>query len=236
MAGTFNRILERLLVFTVSTSLMLVAMGVFSSALNNYEVDKIFIDLFVYLVIGISGIIYSLVLQIFALEKIKSAMHIVFIFFYIVIVLVIAALLGEGYAPYILIPALFVQYFIAVGINDMFILHDKFLYECETYNGKELETYLFHNNLSAIDLTEKTKTQEVVLFGVSVAMFIILVFGKLADGYFNPIIDILVVVFYLSILLCYFTLGLFRNDVFYAFLGYKDYVPDQKRLFRFKLY
>ena len=94
MAGTFNRILERLLVFTVSTSLMLVAMGVFSSALNNYEVDKIFIDLFVYIVIGISGIIYSLVLQIFALEKIKSAMHIVFIFFYIVIVLVIAALLG----------------------------------------------------------------------------------------------------------------------------------------------
>ena len=232
MAGTFNRILERLIVFTVSTSLMLVAMGVFSSALNNYEVDKIFIDLFVYLVIGISGIIYSLVLQIFALEKIKSAMHIIFIFFYIVIVLVIAAVLGEGYAPYILIPALFVQYFIAVGINDMFILHDKFLYECETYNGKELETYLFHNNLSAIDLTEKTKTQEVVLFGVSVAMFIILVFGKLADGYFNLLIDILVVVFYLSILLCYFTLGLFRNDVFYAFLGYKDYVPDQKRLFR----
>ena len=40
MSGTFNRIFERLLVFTVSTSLMLVAMGIFSSALNNYDVDK----------------------------------------------------------------------------------------------------------------------------------------------------------------------------------------------------
>lgn len=232
MTGTFNRIFERILVFTVSTSLLLVAMGIFSSALNNYEVDKVFIDWFVYLAIGISGLIYALILQIFALEKIKSAMHIVFIFFYIVVVLVIAALLGKGYAPYVLIPALFVQYFIAVGINDMFILHDRFLFECETFEGKELETYLFHNNLSAIDLTEKTKTQEVVLFGISVVMFIVLVFGKLAEGYFNPLINILVVVFYLSILLCYFTLGLFRNDVFYAFLGFKDYLADQKRLLR----
>ena len=232
MAGTFNRIFERLLVFTVSTSLVLAAMGIFSSALNNYEIDKVYVDFFVYLLIGISGIIYTLVLQIFALEKIKSAMHIVFIFFYIVVVLLIAALLGEGYAPYVLIPALFIQYFIAVGINDMFILHDKFLSECETYEDKELETYLFHNNLSAIDLTEKTKTQEVVLFGISVAMFIILVFGKLAEGRFNPLIDILVVVFYLSVLLCYFTIGLYRNDVFYAFLGFKDYIADQKRLLR----
>ena len=176
--------------------------------------------------------IYTLVLQIFALEKIKSAMHIVFIFFYIVVVLVVAALLGKGFAPYVLIPALFIQYFVAVGINDMFILHDKFLYECETFEGKDLETYLFHNNLSAIDLTEKTKTQEVVLFGISVAMFTILVFGKLAEGFFNPLINILVVVFYLSIMLCYFTLGLFRNDVFYAFLGFKDYLADQKRLLR----
>ena len=232
MTGTFNRIFERILVFTVSTSLLLVAMGIFSSALNNYEVDKVFIDWFVYLAIGISGLIYALILQIFALEKIKSAMHIVFIFFYIVVVLVIAALLGKGYAPYVLIPALFVQYFIAVGINDMFILHDRFLFECETFEGKELETYLFHNNLSAIDLTDKTKTQEVVLFGISVVMFIVLVFGKLAEGYFNPLINILVVIFYLSILLCYFTLGLFRNDVFYAFLGFKDYLADQKRLLR----
>ena len=47
MTGTFNRIFERLLVFTVSTSLLLVAMGIFSPTLNNYDVDKVFIDWFV---------------------------------------------------------------------------------------------------------------------------------------------------------------------------------------------
>ena len=232
MSKTFERIFERLLVFTTSSSILLAAAGIFSKVLNNAEVEKVFIDLFVYIVLGVSGLIFSLVLQIFALEKIKSAMHIVFIVFYEIVVLVLAALFGRGYAPYVLIPSLLIEYFIGVGINDMFIFHDRFLYDCETFEGKELETYLFHNNLGAIDLTEKTKGQQVVLFGLSVAMFIILVFGKLSEGHFNLIIDVLVIVFYLSIMLCYFTLGLFKNDVFYAFLGFKDYVADKKKLLR----
>lgn len=232
MQQTFERIFERILVFTISTSIVLTAVGIFSIALNNYEVEKVFIDFFVYIVLGASGLIFSLVLQIFALEKIKSAMHIVFIVFYEIAVLVIAALFGEGYAPYILIPALLIEYFIGVGINDMFIFHDRFLFECEDYNGKDLETYLFHNNLEAIDLTDKAKGQQAVLFGLSVAMFIILVFGKLSEGYFNIFIDLLVVVFYLSVMLCYFTIGLFKNDVFYAFLGFKDYIADKKRFLR----
>lgn len=232
MQGTFERIFERILVFITPTSLMLSAAGIFSTVLNNAEVDKVFINFFVYLVLGISGLIFSLVLQIFALEKIKSAMHIVFIVFYEIAVLVIAALFGQGYAPYILIPSLLIQYFIGVGINDMFIYHDRFLYECEDYKGKDLETYLFHNNLVAIDLTEKTKAQQAILFGLSVMMFITLVFGKLSEGHFNLIIDILVIFFYLSVMLCYYTLGLFKNDVFYAFLGFKDYIADKKRLLR----
>ncbi len=232
MQGNFERIFERILVFTTSSSLLLVAAGIFSKVLNNYEVDKVFVDLFVYIVLGASGLIFSLVLQLFALEKIKSAMHIVFIVFYEIAVLVIAALLGEGYAPYILIPALLVEYFIGVGINDMFIYHDRFIYECEGFEGKDLETYLFHNNLVAIDLTEKTKGQQVVLFGLSVVMFIILVFGKLSEGYFNLLITLLVIVFYLSVMLCYYTLGLFKNDVFYAFLGFKDYISDKKKILR----
>ncbi len=232
MEGTFNRILERFLVFSIAVSLILTATGVFSTVINKAEFEVEYINIFTYIIFLVSGLIFTLVLQIFALEKIKAAMHIVFIFFYIVIVLVIAAIFGQGYTPYALIPFLILEYFIEAGINDMFILHDKFLFECETFEKKDLETYLFHNNLSAIDLTEKTKTQEVVLFGISVVMFIILVFGKLAEGYFNPLINILVVVFYLSILLCYFTLGLFRNDVFYAFLGYKDYLAEPKLLLR----
>lgn len=232
MEETFNRIFERILVFTTAVSLILTATGVFSTVINKAEFEVQYINIFTYIIFLVSGLIFTLVLQIFALEKIKSSMHIVFIFFYIVIVLIIAAVFGQGYTPYALIPFLLVEYFIEAGINDMFILHDRFLYECESLDGKELETYLFHNNLSAIDLTEKTKGQQAVLFGLCVVMFIIIVFGKLSEGLFNPLIIGLVILFYLSVLLCYFMLGLFRNDIFYAFLGFKNIVHDKKRLFR----
>ena len=232
MEGKFNRILERILVFSTSTSLMLTATGIFSRAINNYEVERILIDWFTYSVITFSGFIFTLVLQLFALEKIKSAMHIVFIFFYIIAVLILCALSGKTDAPYVLIITLALQYFIEAGINEMFILHDRFLYECEEYKGKELEAFLFRNNLSAVNLTEKIRGQQAVFFGLSVAMFIILVFGKLSDGLFTPIITILIIVFFLSILLCCFLTGLFENDVFYAFLGLKNYITDKKRIFR----
>jgi len=232
MEGTFNRILERFLVFSIAVSLILTATGVFSTVINKAEFEVEYVNIFTYIIFLVSGLIFTLVLQIFALEKIKSSMHIVFIFFYIVIVLIIAAVFGQGYTPYALIPFLIIEYFIEAGINDMFILHDRFLYECENLEGKDLETYLFHNNLSAIDLTEKTKGQQAVLFGLCVSMFIIIVFGKLSEGLFNPIIIALILIFYLSVLLCYFMLGLFRNDIFYAFLGFKNIVKDRKRLFR----
>lgn len=232
MEGTFNRILERFLVFSIAVSLILTATGVFSTVINKAEFEVEYVNIFTYIIFLVSGLIFTLVLQIFALEKIKSSMHIVFIFFYIVIVLIIAAVFGQGYTPYALIPFLIVEYFIEAGVNDMFILHDRFLYECENLEGKDLETYLFHNNLSAIDLTEKTKGQQAVLFGLCVAMFIIIVFGKLSEGLFNPIIIALILIFYLSVLLCYFMLGLFRNDIFYAFLGFKNIVKDRKRLLR----
>ena len=54
MQKTFERIIERLLVFITATSLMLTAAGIFSTVLNNYEVDKLFINLFTYIVIAVS--------------------------------------------------------------------------------------------------------------------------------------------------------------------------------------
>ena len=155
MESRFSRIFERFLVFSTIVSLMLTATSVFSPVSNNYEVERVLIDWFTYILIIGSGIVFTLVLQIFALEKIKPAMHLVFIVFYIFGILFLCYITGKTNAPYVLIVILTVQYFLQVGINELFIFHDAFMYDCEDYAGKELEQYLFHNNLSAIDLTEK---------------------------------------------------------------------------------
>lgn len=231
MESRFSRIFERFLVFSTIVSLMLTATSVFSPVLNNYEVERVLIDWFTYILIIGSGIVFTLVLQIFALEKIKPAMHLVFIVFYIFGILFLCYITGKTNAPYVLIVILTVQYFLQVGINELFIFHDAFMYDCEDYDGKELEQYLFHNNLSAIDLTEKIKGQQVMMFAISISMFVVLVFGKLSEGYFSFITLLLVIFFYLNVLLCCFMLGMFKNDIFYAFLGFKDYVRNGRKLF-----
>ena len=231
MESRFSRIFERFLVFSTIVSLMLTATSVFSPILNNYEVERVLIDWFTYILIIGSGIVFTLVLQIFALEKIKPAMHLVFIVFYIFGILFLCYITGKTNAPYVLIVILTVQYFLQVGINELFIFHDAFMYDCEDYDGKELEQYLFHNNLSAIDLTEKIKGQQVMMFAISISMFVVLVFGKLSEGYFSFITLLLVIFFYLNVLLCCFMLGMFKNDIFYAFLGFKDYVRNGRKLF-----
>ena len=231
MENRFSRIIERILVFSTIVSLMLTATSVFSKVLNNAEVERILIDWFTYVIIIGSGIVFTLVLQIFALERIKPAMHLVFIVFYIIVCLVLCYFTGKTNAPYVLIVILTVQYFLQVGINELFIFHDLFMADCEMHDGKELEQYLFHNNLSAIDLTEKIKSQQAIMFAISIAMFIILVFGKLSDGYFTILTVALVIIFYLSVLICCFMLGVYKNDIFYAFLGFKDYIKNRRKLF-----
>lgn len=232
MAGQINKFFERLLVFTAVVSLMLTFCGVFSNILNNYQVDRILIDWFTYALIIISGIIFTFLFQIFAGEKIKNAMNVVFIVFYIAAVLVISYFTGKRNAPYLLIPILAIEYFLQLSMNSMFIFHDKFVTECGSLKGKELEAFLFHNNLLAIDLTEKTKGQQIIMFVLSIFMFVILLFGKLSGGLFNPVILLLVILFYISIALSGFILGVFRNDIFFSFLGFRDFIFERKRLFR----
>ena len=232
MAGHFNKFFERFLAFTSVVSLLLTFCGLFSTVLNNYQADRILIDWFTYIVILISGIIFAFIFQIFAGEKIKSAMNIVFIVFYIAGVLVISYFSGKRDAPYILIPALLVQFFLQYNINSMFVFHDKFENECGSLKGKELEAYLFHNNLLAIDLTEKTKNEQLIMFVLSIVMFAIVFFGRLSNGLLNSTIILLIILFYVSIFLCGFILGLFRNDIFYSFLGFREFIFEKRRLFR----
>jgi hypothetical protein len=209
---------------------MLTVTSIFSTVINNYEVDRVLIDWFSYLIIIASGIIFTIVLQIFTLEKIKPAMHIVFIVFYLLILLVVCYFTGKTNAPYVLLVLTAIQYFLQAGINELFIFHDKFTADCETFEGKELEQHLFHNNLSAIDLTEKIKGQQAIMFALSVVMFIVLVFGKLSEGHFTPLTTVLVAIFYISVLFCCFMLSIFKNDIFYAFLGFKNYISHGKKL------
>lgn len=232
MAKGFNSLLERFLVFITVTSFMLVTASLASPLFNEPAIGKIIINWVTYIVIGVSGLIFLLIQQIFAHEKIKTYLHIVVVIFYEIITVVICGLTGQMNLPYALIPFLLVEYVLEYVINNTFVYHDIFIEECGNLEGKDLEAHLFHNNLSAIDFGAKEKVGSSLLTVLPVALFLF-IFIELRTGHKISLFALtFILLFYVSVFFNFFILGLYKNDVFFGFLGFRNYISDKRRLFR----
>ena len=229
-ARGFNSLLERFIVFVTSTSFIIGISSLLMPVLNNAEVEKILINWFTFLVLAVSGLIFILIQQIFAYEKIRPYLHIVACVFYIIFAVVICGLSRQMNQPYILIPFLAILYFIENALNNLFVFHDRFIEECGNLTGKELEGHLFHNNLSAIDFAAKARMAQGILTILPCIFFIVL-FPFLKSGYKASLFSLgMIFLFFLGEFLIFFMMGIFRNDVFFGFLGFKDYIQNKRKL------
>lgn len=228
----FNTLLERFLVFLTITSFMLTIAILLSPFLNNLENEKILINWFTYLVLGLSGILFLFIQQIFVREKIRPYLHIVSCFFYVLFVVILCAICSQLNQPYILIPFLIIQYILEYTLNNLFVFHDHFINECGELKGKELETHLFHNNLSAIDFGAKARIGQGLLIVLPLILFLA-IFALLKNGYtVNVFALCLIILFFLSELLIFFLMGIFKNDIFFGFLGFRNYIQNRSALLR----
>ena len=230
MEGRFNRFLNTLLVFSTTVSFMLTAVNTLSFVVNDYQSGKILIDGFTYAVILFSGILYNIVLYIFSREKIKATMHVVFLFFYSLLIFLFCYFTHKTHTAGILIFSLILQYLLQNAVNTVFVFHDSFLKDFEGHDGKDLMQHLFHNNVSGIELAEKIKQQQTTLFTMSFFMLLILFFAQLSQIHFSMAFYLLIILFFICVLLDCFLLGIFKNDIFYGFLGFKNYITDAKKL------
>lgn len=227
MAKGFSSLLERFLVFVTVTSFIVCITALLGPVLNNSEIERVLINWFTYLVLVVSGAIFIIIQQIFAREKIKPYLHIVSCFFYVVFAVVLSGLCRQMNQPYVLIPFLIAQYFFENAINNIFVFHDRFVEECGQFSGKELEAHLFHNNLSAIDFGAKARFAQAVLVILPSIIFVV-IFCVLKSGYTVNIFELcLIFIFFLGEALIFFLTGLFKNDVFFGFLGFRDYVQNK---------
>ena len=232
MTKGYTSLLERFLVFLTVTSFILGVTVIIAPVLNNTDMGKNLINWFTYVVLVVSGGIFILIQQIFVHEKIKAYLHIVSCFFYVVLVVVLCWLLRQFDQPYVLIPFLIIQYFIENSLNNVFVYHDYFTDECGELNGKDLETHLFHNNLSAIDFGAKTRVAEGILVILTFLLFFILL-ALLKNGYAINITGLgLILLFFLGEALIFFNIGIFKNDVFFGFLGFRNYIQNKRKLLR----
>ena len=230
MAKKFNSLFERFLVFVTSTSFMLTLFAAAAPIFNNIEMGRILINWVSFVIVAASGLIFILIQQIFAREKIKAYLNFLVIFFYEIVAVVLCWITGQFNLPYILIPSLAIQYLISYTLNNLFVYHDIFIAECGNFNGKELEAHLFHNNLGAIDLGAKAKVAGYVLIILPAVLFLIS-FTILKSGHqINFMAVIFMLLFMLGDFFHFFLTGLYKNDVFFGFLGFKDFIKDKRRL------
>lgn len=232
MAKSFNSLLERFLVFVTSTSYILAIAAITEPVFNNPGMDRILINWFTYLIIGASGLIIALIQQIFAREKIKPYLHIVAGVFYTLFTVILCGLLRQMNLPYMIIPFIGLLYVIETILNNMFVYHDLFIEECGDYNGKDLEAHLFHNNLSAIDFGSKARITGYLLV-ILPMLLVVIIAVVLKNNYKLSLFALLfILLFFTGLFFCFFILGIYRNDVFFGFLGFRDYIENKRRLLR----
>ncbi len=220
MAKRFSAVLERFLVFLISACFVMAV------------ADMLKLHWISLPVTGISGLLFILIQQIFAKEKIKPYLHVVVIFFYTIFIIFVLWLIRQINLVLWLIPFLTVEYLIEYVLNNQFVYHDLFINECGNLDGEELKTHLFHNNLSAIDFGAKAKTASTLLTVLPPLIFII-TFGALKAGFtLKPRTYIFITGFFIGLFFDFFVCGIYKNDVFFGFLGFKDYISDKKRLFK----
>ena len=185
-----------------------------------------------FLMLGLSGLAFLLIHQIFAKEKIKPYLHSVVIFFYVLFAVFICWITRQLNLPYILIPFLVIQYLLQYTLNNLYVYHDSFIKECGQLHGKDLEAHLFHNNLSAIDFGAKAKVAQYLLTILPLAM-VLIIYVFLRSGHSLTLFSLIfILLFFAGDFFNFFMIGLFRNDVFFGFLGFRNYINNKKRLLR----
>lgn len=222
---------ERFLAYMTVTSFMLGLASLIKPFVNNPETERILINWFTYLVISLSGLLFIIIQQIFAREKIKSILHVLVIVFYVILAVILCFVCSQLNQPYLLIPFLIIQYLLQNVLNNLFVYHDRFIDECGTLGGKELVSHLFHNNLSAIDFGIRARIATALLVILPLIIFLITLIIYVL-GYSAGIISLCFMILFLcGEFLIFFMTGLYKNDIFFAFLGFRNYVQNRKSLF-----
>ena len=99
---------ERFLAYMTVTSFMLGLASLIKPFVNNPDTQRILIDWLTYLLISLSGLLFIIIQQIFAREKIKSILHVLVIVFYVILAVILCFVCRQLNQPYLLIPFLII--------------------------------------------------------------------------------------------------------------------------------
>lgn len=225
-------ILERIMIFSAVTAFMLSFMTVFECCVISELERPYLFSWFTYAITVFSGLVFMIVLELFVNEKTKLGVHLRFILFYLIAILVLSFFLGTEDVPYLLIPITIVHYFLESTVNDIFVYHDYFTEGYNGKTGKELVEYLFHNNVAALEFAAKRNSTRNTLFVLGFGQFVLLLIPSLLKLQVPFLSYIFALIFYFSLFIIFMMIGIFNTESYYAFLGFDSVVKNERKQYK----
>ncbi len=190
-------------------------------------------DLFMYSAVVISGLVFFFALYIFVKEKTNVVFFICFIFFYEVLLSLICFISGKGTYLFLLVPLSVIHFIVSVTFNKVFVMHNAFTSIWEGKTGKDLETFLYHNNVESQEMADSIKKVKSSIYTIFFLFLVVSFFiGKYGKGY--PVLLIAnTLIFIFSIFYCYYKICYFNNEALFANMGFATFVKDKRNLFKY---
>lgn len=222
---------EQFLTFSITTTFfcnLIYMLGV--TILKRSSVSA---DLFMYSSVIITGLIFFFSLYIFVKEKTKVIFYICFVFFYQVFLGVICIMFGKGKYLALLVPLSIIHFIVSVTFNKVFVMHNSFTSIWQDKNGKDLETFLYHNNVESQELAASIKKVKSAIYTMFFLYLLISFFTCKYGSNYPVLLIINTLIFIFSVFYFYYKICYFNNEALFANMGFGIFVKDKRNLFKY---
>ncbi|MCR4735717.1 MAG: hypothetical protein K5829_12020 [Treponema sp.] len=229
-----NKLLERFILFSLSTSFIIILLYILNKAVIStplIEIEFAPVNLYSYAIIFVLGFIYSSALDYFIGPKTNGAIHIIILISCLVAVILLSFSIQQSKILFFLIPACIIHYIISAYMNGFFLFHEEFMYSLEGMSGEKLRSYLFHNNLAAGDFGKYLKKLQFFLATLGAVALLFLFGGKFLGLSYNPLLIIIMIYFYTMLFITFILTGIYNREIYYAFLGFNTILKNPSKLF-----
>ena len=232
MKKNIEKLLQRGLVFTTTTSFMLSCLLLLNSIIvKNFNLLHNFITSYAYTIIFISGLIFIGCQQIFVNEKTKSSGHIVFVVIYLLLESLLSFLLKSLTSLLVLIPFTIIHYSLTASFNELFVFHDYYEKLNEGKYGQKLKDFLYKNNFAASEFGQKNKKGQDYLARLGFTMLFLQVLSFVFGVKLSLNQSFIVILFYFFLFVDFCLTSLFSRQLYYNFLGFNDSKIKSRRTF-----
>ncbi len=225
--------------FTVFLTVITAAFAIMSAVQNQgmFEITdtEYQINVFTYLYAFFNQIIFMIFFKFFVTPKSKAGNRLRFIILYLIPSFIICYYFQDFISIKICFPGIIMQFLFTSMLHDMYMHHDVFEEKCENLSGTKLASTLMNDRFCATDFYDSVKNIPAILVVVAVIITGLVFTRTYVVKKFSLFSFINTLLYIFSVFMNFSLIALFKQECFYAFLGFESIFNLRHRIFKFSL-